>query len=78
MLTGNVTKSQARALKLLAANSQGMTEGFLLAHDISIDDMVELVNTGLATARGERVRAGSQQIEVARLTITDAEREAIA
>jgi hypothetical protein len=39
--------------------------------------MVELVKAGLATARGERVRAGDRVIEVATLRITDAGRAAI-
>jgi len=66
------------ALTLLAANPRGMPEGILHAHGISIDDMVAVVQAGLATARGERVRAGGQVIEVATVQITDAGRKALA
>jgi hypothetical protein len=51
-----------------------MSEGLLLAHDVSIEVMVELVNAGYATARGERTRAGEKVIEVATVTITKAGR----
>jgi len=73
----SVSDSEARALALLAANPQGMSEGILVAHGISIDDMVGLVQAGLATATGERVRCGDRVIEVALVKITDAGREAI-
>jgi hypothetical protein len=38
---------------------------------------VELVKAGPATARGERMRTGDRQIEVARHKLTAAGREAI-
>jgi hypothetical protein len=41
------------------------------AHRFSIEQMVELVNTGLASATAER--AGRSTIEVARVRITEAE-----
>jgi hypothetical protein len=47
-----------RALELLAASRDGVTEAILLAHGISVELMVELVRTGLATAQTERMRAG--------------------
>jgi hypothetical protein len=39
--------------------------------------MVELVQTGLATATTERVVAGSRKIEVARVRITEAGRRVL-
>jgi hypothetical protein len=49
----------------------------MLAHGFSIDMMVELVNTGLASATAERVVAGGKTIEVARVRITEARRSAL-
>jgi hypothetical protein len=40
--------------------------------------MIELVKTASRAPVGERVRTGERHIEVARLTITDAGREAVA
>jgi hypothetical protein len=70
-----VSAQQRHALALLAGGSDGCTEALLVAHGVSIDTMVELVHAGLASVTvGWLVRP---RIEVARLTITDAGREAI-
>ena len=45
---------------------------------ITIPQMVKLVRDGLATATPEPVRAGKQTMEVARVRITDAGRQALA
>jgi hypothetical protein len=50
----------------------------MLAHGFRIEQMVELVRAGLATATGERVVAGSRKMEVARVKITDAGRRVLA
>src|SRR5258707_286767 len=42
-----------RALELLAPCRDGCTETTMLAHGFSIDMMVELINSGLATVQGE-------------------------
>jgi hypothetical protein len=44
----------------------------MLAHGLTVDDMVELVRAGLATATAERVVAALRKIEVARVRITEA------
>jgi len=49
----------------------------MLAHGFSIDMMVELVNAGLARATAERVVAGGNRIEVARVRISEAGRRAL-
>jgi hypothetical protein len=49
----------------------------MLAHGFTIEQMVELVRAGLATASAERVVAGRQKIEVARLRITAVGRKAL-
>jgi hypothetical protein len=56
---------------LLAPCHDGCTEAMMLAHGFTIEQMVELVNAGLGTAKAERVVAGNRTIEVARLRITD-------
>jgi hypothetical protein len=63
-----------RALELLASCRDGCTEAFMLAHGFMIEQLVELVRGGLATASAERVRAGGKTMEVARLRITEARR----
>ena len=40
--------------------------------------MVEMIRTGLATASAERVLAGGTSIEIARVKITEAGRQALA
>ena len=55
----------------------GCTESILLAHGFTIEQMVELLRAGLATATPERVIAGGKPIEVARGRITEVGRRAI-
>ena len=45
-------------------------------HGFTIDLLVELVRSGLATAQAERVVAGGRAMEIARVRITDAGRQA--
>jgi hypothetical protein len=67
-----------RALELLAsAGAEGCTEAVMLANGIDIDTMVEIIVEGLATATPQRTRAGREVLEVARLRITDAGRQAL-
>ena len=49
----------------------------MLAHGFTIEQMVELVRAGLATATAERVVAGRRTIEVTRVRITEAGRRAL-
>jgi hypothetical protein len=51
--------------------ADGCTEAIMLAHGFTIEQMVELVRAGLATATAERVVAGSRTFEVATVRITD-------
>jgi hypothetical protein len=66
-----------RALELLAASRDGVTEAIMLAHGFTVAQMVDLVRAGLASASAERVRAGSKAIEIARVRITEAGRRLI-
>ena len=47
-------------LELLAASSNGVTESLLIAHGVTIAQMVELVRAGLAMRRDRARRRGSQ------------------
>jgi hypothetical protein len=58
----NPPATRRRALELLAASRDGATEAILLAHGFSIEQIVDLVRTGLATAKAERVMAGGRTI----------------
>jgi hypothetical protein len=67
-----------RALEVLAASQDGATEAILLAHGITVPQVVELVRAGLATVHAERVVAAGRAMEVACVRITDAGRWALA
>jgi hypothetical protein len=56
---------------------EGCTEAIMLAHGFTIEQMVELVRAGLATATAQRVKAGRERMEIAMLRITDAGRWAL-
>jgi hypothetical protein len=49
----------------------------LIAHGFTVEQMVELVRIGHATAQTERVIAGGCAIEIARIKITEAGRRAL-
>jgi len=49
----------------------------MLAHDFSIEQMVELVRARLATAKAERVVTAARTIVVARVRITEAGRRTL-
>jgi hypothetical protein len=63
-----------RAFELLASCRDGCTEAIMIAHGFTIEQLVELVRAGLATATAERVVVGRRAIEVARVRITEAGR----
>ena len=72
-----LSADQRRALRLLGSSSHGCTEAILLAHGFTIEMLIILVGDGLATATPEIVHAGRQPIEVVRVGITDAGRQAL-
>jgi hypothetical protein len=49
----------------------------MLAHGFTIEQMVELVRTGLASAHAERVVAGGKMMEITVVRITQAGRRAL-
>jgi hypothetical protein len=52
--------TRRRALELLASCPDGCTEAIMLAHGFSVEQMVDLVRAGLATAKAERVVAAGR------------------
>jgi len=68
---------QRRALALLAWGGQdGMTEALLVhGHHVQVEVLVELVNAGLAAVSVKKL--ARPKIEITRLTIAPAGREAI-
>jgi len=79
MTEHRLTPDQREALELLAADPQGATEELLvLLLGFDSDMIAGLINSGLAMARRENMKAGSRAIEVVRIRITGAGREALA
>ena len=58
------------ALELLASSPDGCTEA-LIANGFTIELLLELLRTGLATAHSERRIVDGKMTEVARMGITD-------
>ena len=67
-----------RALELLEASIDGCTEAIMLAHGLSVEQMVELVRGGLASVAAQRVVTGQHVMEIARVRVTEAGRRALA
>jgi hypothetical protein len=66
-----------RALEMLAAAQNGLSEGALMEEGVSIEAMVELANAGLVRAKRESLIIGGMPIEITRLSITKAGRRAL-
>ena len=71
-------QQRRRALELLEASIDGCTDAIMLAFGFKTELVVELVNSGLATASIERIVAGGRRVEVTRVRITGAGRRALA
>jgi len=68
---------ECRLLELLSASDDGATDTLLVAHGFTLDLMVILVRAG-ATAQSEPILAGGRVVEVRRLRVTGAGRQALA
>ena len=75
---GAARSPSAAALELLAASPDGCSEAIMLAHGFTVDFLVDLIRTGMATTWTERVVAGGRTMEVARVRITEVGRRALA
>jgi hypothetical protein len=68
-----------RALELLAGcGPEGCSEAAMKAHGFTVEQLVELVHSGLASATLTRVHAGRETLEVATLRITAEGRKTLA
>jgi len=75
---GTAKPDRRRALELLAASNDGATEAIMAAHGFTVEQLVELVRSGLASATPERVVAGKRAMQITRVRITEAGRRALA
>jgi hypothetical protein len=74
-----LSPEQRRALAMLAPGGRnGETQPFLVAHGFGGAMMTGLVNRGLSIMTLEKIRAGGKMIEVVKVRITGAGREALA
>ncbi len=62
---------------LATADRNGATQSLLTAHGFGVSMIAGLVNHGLATLTREQVKAGGKMIEVGRVRITAAGRDAL-
>jgi hypothetical protein len=73
-----MTADERRLLELLAAAEDGATDPLLRAHGFTLEVIINIVSTGLATAKAERVfTAAGRAVDVTRVRITDAGRRAL-
>jgi hypothetical protein len=73
-----LTPKARRALELLTVDERGLTETLLRTYGFTRGMLANLVRRGLATAQRQTAKAGGQTLEVVRIRITDAGREALA
>ena len=66
-----------RALEMLAAAPEGVTDAALLAHGFKSTVVIGLVKSGLANSVTERIWAGRCQVEVRWLWLTESGRKAL-
>jgi len=77
MTSPRLTPERRRALELLASSRHGANEELLvLGHCFSRRMLAGLVRRGLAAAEREIVKAGGKPIEVSRIRIAKAGRQA--
>ena len=73
-----IPNDRRRALTLLARSPDGCTEAVMMVHGFTIELLAGLIRDGLATAKTERVVGrGRKPIEVVRIKITKAGRQAL-
>jgi hypothetical protein len=77
-IDNRITVVHRRALTLLAGAAKGMSEGLILALGFKSELIADLIDAELVTASKEYMGRGSSPVEVARLKITEAGRQAIA
>jgi hypothetical protein len=77
-VTTTLTADERRALVLLSSSGQnGATQQLLSAHGFGVPMVAGLVHDGFATMTREQMNAGGKLVEVGKVRITDAGREAL-
>jgi hypothetical protein len=75
----SLTAEQRRALAMLTSSGlNGASQTLLMAHGFCVSMIAGLVNRGLATLTREKVPAGSKLVDVGKVRITAAGRDALA
>jgi hypothetical protein len=64
------------SLQLLASSQSGITETLLFAHGVTRHMLGRLLRSKLATIQRETIKSGDRTIEIDRIMITDAGRQA--
>jgi hypothetical protein len=67
-------RKRQEVLAMLADSPDGCTDAALLASGFTVRLIIELIYAGLAMAELERIPVGHREVEVARVTITEAGR----
>jgi hypothetical protein len=74
---GHLSPNARHALELLTVDPRGLAEPLLLTYGFSRKMLASLLRSGLATAQRQTVRVGGQPVEVTRIRITEAGRQAL-
>src|SRR5258708_14067173 len=75
----SLTAEQRRALAMLTrAGLDGAPQASLMAHGFCVSMIAGLVKRGLATVTREKVRSGGRLVDVGKVRITAAGRDALA
>lgn len=74
---GHLSQHARHALELLTLDPRGLAEPLLLTYGFSHKMVASLLRSGLATAQRQTVRVSGQPVEVMRVRITEAGRQAL-
>ncbi len=73
----HLSQNARRALELLTVDPRGLAEPLLLTYGFSRKMLAGLISMGLVTAQRQTVNVSGQAVEVTRVTITEAGRQAL-
>jgi hypothetical protein len=74
---GHLSQNARHALELLTVDPRGLAEPLLFTYGFSRKMLAGLFRSGLATAQRQTVTVGGQPVEVTRVRITEAGRQAL-
>jgi hypothetical protein len=72
-----LSQNARRALELLTVDPRGLAEPLLLTYGFSRKMLAGLISAGLVTAQRQTVSVSGQPVEVTRVRITEAGRQAL-